>query len=238
MASSPRFEITLYNRRPTDDELLADLRRVAKGCGRRPFTFGVYGSRGAYSTNTIGHRFGSWRAAMKAAGLPVHIDRDVPALALLENLMKVWRTLGRQPTTRELVKRDGVSRYALAAYERCFGSWHKALLALRCHVNGKRLKLPAAPARRKKERRRRSARHDLRRITARLRSRVLIRDCSTCRLCGTNPLKDPTITLHVDHIVPWSKGGRTVLANLQTLCARCNLGKGDQRFSSRSRSAS
>jgi 5-methylcytosine-specific restriction endonuclease McrA len=46
-------------------------------------------------------------------------------------------------------------------------------------------------------------------------------------MCGTSPLKDPAVTLHVDHIVAWSKGGRTVLNNLQTLCARCNIGKGD-----------
>ena len=156
----------------------------------------------------------------------------------IEDLMKVWRRLGRQPTTRELIKRDGVSRYSLAAYERCFGSWHKALLALRDHVNGKRLKLPVGRTGPKKERRRRAARRDSRRITARLRTRVLVRDCSTCRLCGTSPLKDPATTLHVDHIVPWSKGGRTVPANLQTLCARCNLGKGDQRFSSLSRKIS
>ncbi|MFZ6816453.1 HNH endonuclease [Undibacterium sp. Rencai35W] len=26
-------------------------------------------------------------------------------------------------------------------------------------------------------------------------------------------------------MVPWSKGGETVLANLQTLCSVCNLGK-------------
>ncbi len=30
---------------------------------------------------------------------------------------------------------------------------------------------------------------------------------------------------HIDHIKPWSKGGETVLENLQTLCATCNLGK-------------
>jgi 5-methylcytosine-specific restriction endonuclease McrA len=31
----------------------------------------------------------------------------------------------------------------------------------------------------------------------------------------------------VDHIVPWSKGGETILENLRTLCSKCNLGKGN-----------
>ena len=59
------------------------------------------------------------------------------------------------------------------------------------------------------------------------RSRVLIRDNCLCRMCGASPAKDPAVTLHVDHIVPWSKGGRTALENLQTLCERCNIGKGN-----------
>ncbi len=31
-----------------------------------------------------------------------------------------------------------------------------------------------------------------------------------------------------DHIVPWSKGGKTVLENLQMLCTECNLAKSDR----------
>jgi 5-methylcytosine-specific restriction endonuclease McrA len=35
----------------------------------------------------------------------------------------------------------------------------------------------------------------------------------------------PQRRLHIDHIVPWSKGGETALENLETLCSECNLGK-------------
>ena len=31
-----------------------------------------------------------------------------------------------------------------------------------------------------------------------------------------------------DHIVPWSRGGKTVSENLQMLCRRCNALKGDK----------
>ena len=31
-----------------------------------------------------------------------------------------------------------------------------------------------------------------------------------------------------DHIVPWSKGGKTVPENLQMLCRRCNTPKSDK----------
>jgi len=35
----------------------------------------------------------------------------------------------------------------------------------------------------------------------------------------------PKIILHVDHVMPYSKGGETVLENLQTLCLKWNIGK-------------
>jgi len=34
--------------------------------------------------------------------------------------------------------------------------------------------------------------------------------------------------LTVDHVTPWSKGGRTVLSNAQLLCAACNSSKGNR----------
>ena len=35
--------------------------------------------------------------------------------------------------------------------------------------------------------------------------------------------------MHGDHIVPWSKGGKTVAENCQMLCRDCNLKKGAQQ---------
>lgn len=64
-----------------------------------------------------------------------------------------------------------------------------------------------------------------------LRFQVLERD-RICRLCGRAPGQDGA-QLHVDHIVPYSLNGLTVLDNLQVLCNKCNLGKGnrsDTRF--------
>ena len=71
------------------------------------------------------------------------------------------------------------------------------------------------------------AKGDRRDPSIRLRYEVLARDHFTCRYCGASPKKDPEVTLHIDHIIPWSKGGKTVLDNLQTLCSKCNLGKSD-----------
>lgn len=64
-------------------------------------------------------------------------------------------------------------------------------------------------------------------ISVSLRYRVLQRDNYRCCICGASPAKDPSVELHIDHIIPWSKGGETVMENLQTLCSKCNLGKSD-----------
>lgn len=64
-------------------------------------------------------------------------------------------------------------------------------------------------------------------ISDKLRYQVLKRDNFKCCACGASPAKDPSVELHIDHIIPWSKGGETTLDNLQTLCSRCNIGKSD-----------
>lgn len=61
-----------------------------------------------------------------------------------------------------------------------------------------------------------------------LRFKVLQRDRFRCQLCGRSPAGELGCTLHVDHIVPVSKGGRTTFENLRALCAECNVGKGNR----------
>lgn len=57
---------------------------------------------------------------------------------------------------------------------------------------------------------------------------VLVRDNSTCKICGNSPAKDNSCKLEIDHIIPRSKGGLTEVNNLQTLCKDCNRGKANK----------
>jgi len=52
---------------------------------------------------------------------------------------------------------------------------------------------------------------------------VLKRDKFACQLCGRTQADGAK--LEIDHIIPVSKGGKTVDENLQTLCHECNQGK-------------
>ena len=62
-------------------------------------------------------------------------------------------------------------------------------------------------------------------IEHRLRHEVFKRNEYKCVECGKG--KKET-TLHVDHIIPVTRGGSDELDNLQTLCEACNLAKSDK----------
>ena len=70
---------------------------------------------------------------------------------------------------------------------------------------------------------------DTRAISSKLRYQVLKRDHFKCCACGASPAKDPSVELHIDHIIPWSNGGETKIENLQTLCSKCNIGKSNSQ---------
>ena len=57
-------------------------------------------------------------------------------------------------------------------------------------------------------------------IPASVKRAVLERDGAACVLCGR---AEP---IHLDHYVPWSKGGVHSVDNLRVLCAPCNYRKG------------
>jgi 5-methylcytosine-specific restriction endonuclease McrA len=55
-----------------------------------------------------------------------------------------------------------------------------------------------------------------------LRYALTVRDGYRCQCCGK------THDLRMDHVHPVSKGGKTVLDNLQFLCTDCDKAKGNQ----------
>jgi len=55
-----------------------------------------------------------------------------------------------------------------------------------------------------------------------LRYRILKEARGRCALCGATKDERP---LDIDHIIPRSKGGKTVYENLQVLCSKCNRSK-------------
>ena len=70
--------------------------------------------------------------------------------------------------------------------------------------------------------RRRPTEHN-RMIPPQVKLEVWKRDKGKCVICGSND------NLHFDHIIPFSKGGSSLVAeNIQLLCARHNIAKRDR----------
>lgn len=71
-------------------------------------------------------------------------------------------------------------------------------------------------------------------FTKHQRKQLLDRDNWKCQNCGIK-VHDRSIDdwntpdkAHIDHMIPISKGGKSVPSNLQTLCRSCNLSKHDK----------
>lgn len=227
-----KFELDESLRGAPDSDLLEDLCRCAKEIGRETITIAEYGGIGKVHPSTIQRRFGSWPRALSLAGLqPSRSKIGITDEELFQNIKSLWMGLGRQPRYAEVVTPS--SRFSAGTYENRFDSWSKALKAFVAWVN---TDAPVDLTRTPDEgglvagayidtgiSKRRSRRE----ISDRQRFRILVRDGFRCKSCGTSPLTKPGLELHVDHVLPWSKGGETVDDNLEAKCKQCNLGKGN-----------
>lgn len=61
-------------------------------------------------------------------------------------------------------------------------------------------------------------------MTASLRRNIMERDFYTCQNCGK--YMPDEVGLHIDHIIPIAKGGKSIPSNLRVLCSKCNGSKG------------
>lgn len=219
----------------SDDYVINDLKRVAKMLGKETLTREEYESHSEFSRGVLEKHYGSWNAVLKLAGMELNLNRNFSDEEMFEEIERVWVLLGRQPTTTDIKK--GLSTFSLQSYARRFGGWRGALQAFVNYINTDEkeeqnntdssstavstLTTENITVEKKAEASRKTSRD----INLRLRFMVMKRDNFKCCACGASPAKNPSVELHIDHIIPWSKGGETVIENLQTLCAECNLGK-------------
>jgi hypothetical protein len=213
-----KFRLEPHHRNVPDDELIQDLSRVAAELGSRRVTIDQYNERGQFHATTLTRRVSSWFKVLATAGLEKTRNLNISNEELFENLAEVWPKVGRQPRYGDI--EGGESRFSAGTYEKPFGTWRKALEAFVSWAN-EGAEVSATPPEGQKSANRRTARSP----NWRQRALVLLRDGATCRMCGARP--EHGARLHVDHVVPWAKGGGTVMENLQILCERCNVGKSD-----------
>lgn len=177
--------------------------------------------------------FGSWQKAIDSIGVklkPKQVNRSlISQKELFDELGRVWKLLGHRPSKTEwdLIK----PKYSYTTYKQRFGSWTNACLKF---IENKMDKTVFVEDTKPKESELLSLekvdtnnQEIKREIPLKIRLKVLQRDNLRCVLCGNSPAINLGTVLHIDHILPYSKGGKTTSDNLRTLCVKCNWGKGD-----------
>lgn len=213
------------------EQLIAELRRVVAKCGGGTVTVDQFRDHALVGPDAVRRRFGGWAQALRAAGLePANHGRRYSDQECFENLLFVWTHYGRPPKYQEMNKAP--SSVGGKAYMKRWGTWNRAIHAFSdfvesegetsSTVGSEAVRDITAPASMPNP-----VLEDRREPSVGLRYRVLKRDRFRCVLCGRSPAHDPGCELHVDHVVPFSKGGKTTIDNLRAACAACNLGKGN-----------
>lgn len=220
----------------TNDEIIAELKNIAKILNKEQITTDdINNYSKIIGPAIVRARFGSWKKALEKAGLKVsihghrHSEDDY-----FENLLNVWTHYGRQPLYREM--NMAPSQITVEGYRARFGNWGKALEAFVSKMNQEEnlslIKEETSPTKiiEKQQEiiKQNISSEDRHEIRLSLRYKVLSRDNFKCVRCGRSPATNSNIELHVDHKLPFSRGGKTILENLETKCKECNLGKSNR----------
>jgi 5-methylcytosine-specific restriction endonuclease McrA len=191
-----------HGRRYTEDEIFENLLDVWMHCGRPPTALEMDRSPSTVGKNAYIKRYGGWRKALKA-----FVER-----ANSDSGANTAHSSNNQPLAQ--ADPNVATRSLAVPFDDRLRQQSVNHTAMRTRV------ARSAPRKLQPE--------DRRDPNIGLRFRVLLRDSFKCVLCGDHPARNPECVLHVDHIVPWSKGGKTSDANLRTLCATCNIGRGNR----------
>lgn len=219
-----KFTLKNINKKVTDDDLIKDLKRIAQKLNKPTVNRSQYKQLGKYSVSTVRYHFGTWNNGLKKAGLRLTRRFNTTKADLFFNLKTLWLKLGREPGHKDID--SPLSEYSWHIYRHKFGSFRRALEEFVRFANNRRVNKTSSlfalgNCYIKKRKRNRD-------VSYSMRYKVLTRDDFRCVKCGSSPANEKGVKLQIDHIKPYSKGGETVMNNLQTLCRECNIGKGNR----------
>lgn len=218
------------------DEVLEELRRVKEQCLGNSFSTRDFNRISKTCTYQAVFRiFGTWKRALAEVGVEYKRKfssrQKITNIQLFNEMERVWKLLGHRPSRQEWIQQS--PEYSYKAYSDRFGGWIAACGNFIAYKSGnlspeqqgneglEKEYLLAKPSDTKK------VVVGTRGIPLKLRFKIMDRDGYRCVLCGKSPAMDIGTKLHLDHIHPYSKGGKSEEMNLRTLCQNCNWGKGN-----------
>lgn len=236
-----KFDRTRIDKIPRE-KIIGELEKVAEKYQYTRFT-----SKDFLRDASIGHQvvfreFGTWDEAMRV--LTNHLKQKNLTLKqrtkpkrkdaytqrqLFDEMQRIWSKIGHRPSKIEWEQADPEINYNTV--RRHFNGWTNACLKFIEHITGETVVENKAISEKLDNQPKKKVKYEPennRTIPLGIRLEVLARDNFRCVYCGKSPSTDIGTKLHIDHILPFSKGGKSILENLQALCLDCNLGKSDR----------
>ena len=226
------------------EEMLDELEKAAKVFNYIEFGWRDFNKVANISANPVKKEFDGWKKALaalrvylKSKGMElsprkvppnrIHSDKE-----MFEQMGKIWRKLGHRPSRTEWEIAKPKIHYN--TYKQRFGGWQNACLQFIKYKMGEDVEIDEGKEKKYfqtnvKKREIKYNPGDTRTIPDGLRLKIFARDNFCCVFCGRSPATDFGLKLHVDHIKPFSQGGKSTEDNLQTLCQNCNLGKSNKK---------
>ena len=231
-------------------KIVKELEKVAKAFKYADFKQDDFDKLADISYYTVNREFGSWEQVMqflgdhfKSKGIKFKIAlrrSSFTVQEMFDEMEKIWVELGHRPSRNEWTAfKPGISYDSIYRH---FGGWTNACLKFIEYKSGatetandeKQVKiskiddrLPSTVVSNNNVLQTEKTIEQTRTIPLSLRVKVMSRDNFRCVFCGKSPATDIGVKLHIDHVIPFSKGGSNTLINLRTLCQECNLGKSD-----------
>jgi hypothetical protein len=222
------------------EKILEELVAVAKKCNLEKFGKRDFNKIGKLTSGTVVREFGTWTNAIEV--LSKHLkekfglelttssipkNRTYSDKDLFEEMGRLWILLEHRPSRNEWETNNPKISYN--TYRHRFNGWinacHKFIELKTGDYISYETKKDSKPITKNLNR---VVKKDKRDIPLGLRIKILTRDKFCCVFCGHSPSTMFGIKLHIDHIIPIAKGGKTEENNLRTLCSDCNLGKSDK----------
>ena len=237
-----KFQRKRLNELP-ENILLKELEKVARHFNYIEFGWRDFDKIADISASTIKKYYGSWKKGLEIlkkhlqqkgldlAPRPYAPNRIFSDKELFKEIERIWKKVGQRPSRTKWEMSGPQITYG--TYRKRFGGWTNACLKFIEYKMGGNIladdfvlparKEPKTQQKHKVEYERETSRN----VSLSLRLAVLSRDNFRCVFCGKSPATNIGTKLHIDHIKPFSRGGKSTLENLQTLCEECNIGKSD-----------
>lgn len=216
------MEFNLTKKEPiTDNDIIDEIKSVMSRLGKTTLTIKEFDANAKINSSTVIRRLGKWNTIIQSVGGELN-NTFYSEEELMENVKDAWLKKGTQPTRRDMDNKD-YSTISSGTYLRHYKTWYGALEEFVKYISRDEKNMINEDHTLKHNHTKHKTKRD---PSDRLKVQVLMRDGNRCKICGVE-CSGGLHNIHFDHIVPWSKGGETVLDNLQVLCSACNEAKGN-----------